>query len=86
MELIVVHLPIKAGWWDASHLAEVISIASTSLQQRQYISLLCFCNVRICTNLDSNTVCNKSGFYGGEWWSERLHCHMYFPQNNHLLS
>ena len=33
----------------------------------------------------SNTVCNKSAaeawiclvsFYGREWWSERLHCHM----------
>ena len=35
-----------------------------------------------------NTVCNKSeadsriclvSLYGGEWWRERLHCHMCFP-------
>ena len=21
-----------------------------------------------------------------EWWSESLHCHLYFPQNNHFLN
>ena len=44
--LIVGQMPIKAGWWDASFVlwdyshAEATCIASTSLQQRQSISLV----------------------------------------------
>ena len=136
-------LPSRSGI-----LVEGISIASTSLQQRQSISLVLFlqcphfkssrpasfCKKGVFKNFAkftdafsgtsvscckfceilkdtffhripptvftpieisySNTVCNKSAteawvclvsFYGGEWWSERLHFCKYFPQNYHFL-
>ena len=59
-------------------------------EHRQWL-LLAFAFIEISY---SNTVCNISAaetwiwlvsFNGREWWSERLHFHMYFPHNNHLL-
>ena len=138
-------LPLRYGI-----LAEAVSFASTSLQQRQSISLALFfqcshfrsgrqelfCKKNClrpatllrkrlwnrCFPVDfakslrttfftehlqwllltfawieishSNAACNKLAaetwiclvsFYGGELWSERLHCHMYFPQTNHFF-
>ena len=78
-------MPVKAGWQDgpsrSGNLTEAISIASTSLQQRKSISPASFLQ---CPHLHQSGfnesaaelwICLVS-FYGGEWWRERLHCHM----------
>ena len=81
-------------------LAKAISIASTSLQQRQSISFALFFLFLICNKSTAEYKCIQFLSYGShyhffsvqaqtelveELWSKRLHCHLYFHQNNHFL-
>ena len=91
-------MPIKAEWWNTS-LAffdfsrsnnHCIHLSTKTIYFFRFVfAMSAFAPIEIF----SNTVYNKSAaeawlclvsFYGGEWWCERLHCHMCSPQNNHL--
>ena len=101
MWLIVGQIPMNVGWrvayqalWDFSRSNKhCIHLSSKTIYFSRFVlAMSAFAPIKISY---SNTVCNKSAaeawiylvsFYGGEWWSKGLHCHMYFPQNNHFLS
>ena len=93
-------MPIKAGQQDASLTLwnfsqsnkHCIHLSTKTIYFPRFIfAMPAFALIEISY---SNTTCNKSTaealmclipFYGGEWWRERLHCHMHFPLNNHFL-
>ena len=93
-------MSIKAAWRDASlglwgfsrTNKHCIHLSTKTI----YLSHL-VCEVSVFATIEisySTAVCNKSAagawiflvsFYVGEWSSERFHCRMYLPQNNHFL-
>ena len=91
-------MPIKAGWWDASlklwdfswSNKHCIHLVTKTIYLSHFVfAMFTFTPIKV---FYSTTVCNAAeawiclvSFYGREWWSKRLHCHMYFPQNNHFL-
>ena len=77
--------------WDFSWINKYLSTKTICFSHFIFV-MSTFAPIKISY---SNTVCNKSGaevwiclvsFSDGEWWSEILHCHMYFNQNDHVLN